>query len=215
MLEVRDYAVGELARAVEVTAPCRLLELRARVVELLLELLRLGVLALLGLPLRGERGRLLLEFGQVLLQLAEPFARCPIVLLLKCLAFDLELHDPAIELVDCFGLEVDHHTLPGRGLVDQVDRFVGQEAVRDVAMAEGRRGDDRAVGDPHAMVQLVLLLEAAQDRDGVLDRGLSHEHRLEAPGEGRVLLDVLAVLVERGGADAVQLAARERGLQHV
>ena len=62
---------------------------------------------------------------------------------------------------------------------------------------------------------LVLLLEAAQDRDGVLDGGLADEHRLEAPRERRVLLDVLAVLVERGGADAVQLAARERGLQHV
>src|ERR671932_106910 len=30
-----------------------------------------------------------------------------------------------------------------------------------------------------------------------------------------VLLDVLAVLVERGGADAVQLAARQRRLQQV
>ena len=45
--------------------------------------------------------------------------------------------------------------------------------------------------------------------------GSLDEHRLEAPRERRVLLDVLAVLVERGGADAVQLAARQRRLQHV
>ena len=45
--------------------------------------------------------------------------------------------------------------------------------------------------------------------------GLADEHRLEAPRQRRVLLDVLAVLVERGGADAVQLAARQRRLQHV
>ena len=38
---------------------------------------------------------------------------------------------------------------------------------------------------------------------------------LEAPLQRRVLLDVLAVLVERGGADAVQFAARERRLEHV
>ena len=44
---------------------------------------------------------------------------------------------------------------------------------------------------------------------------LAHEHRLEAPGQRRVLLDMLAVLVERGGADAMQLAARQRRLQHV
>ena len=65
------------------------------------------------------------------------------------------------------------------------------------------------------MVLLVLLLQAAQDGDGVLHRRLGDEDRLEAPRQGGVLLDVLAVLVERGGADAVQLAARQRGLQQV
>ena len=65
------------------------------------------------------------------------------------------------------------------------------------------------------MVDLVLLLEAAQDRDRVLDARLAHVHRLEAPLERGVLLDVLAVLVERRRADGVQLAARERGLEHV
>ena len=50
---------------------------------------------------------------------------------------------------------------------------------------------------------------------GVLDGGLAHEHRLEAAGKRGVLLDVLAVLVERGGADGVQLAARQGGLQDV
>ncbi len=64
-------------------------------------------------------------------------------------------------------------------------------------------------------MDLVALLEAAQDRDGVLDRGLAHEHRLEAPLERRVLLDVLAVLVEGRRADAAQLAARQGRLEHV
>ena len=45
--------------------------------------------------------------------------------------------------------------------------------------------------------------------------GSLDEHRLEAAGEGRVLLDMLAVLVERGRADAMQLAARQRRLQEV
>ena len=46
-------------------------------------------------------------------------------------------------------------------------------------------------------------------------RRLVDQHRLEAALERRVLLDVLAVLVERGRADAVQLAAREHRLEHV
>ena len=62
---------------------------------------------------------------------------------------------------------------------------------------------------------LVLLLQAAQDADRVGDRGLAHEHRLEAPRQRRVLLDVFPILVERGGPDAVQRAARELRLQQV
>jgi len=41
------------------------------------------------------------------------------------------------------------------------------------------------------------------------------QHLLEAPLQGGVLFDVLAVLVERGRADAMQLAPGERGLQHI
>ena len=45
--------------------------------------------------------------------------------------------------------------------------------------------------------------------------GSSTMYRLEAALERGVLFDVLAVLVERGRADAVQLAAGEHGLQEV
>ena len=113
------------------------------------------------------------------------------------------------------GLEFDLHAKPRRGLVHEVDRLVGQEAVGDVAVGQRRRGDERGVRDAHAVMQLVLFFQAAQDGDGVLHRGLGHEHRLEAPCEGRVLLHVLAVLVERGGADAMERAAGERGLEQV
>ena len=97
----------------------------------------------------------------------------------------------------------------------EVDRLVGQEAVADVAVRQRRRRDDRVVGDAHAVVRLVALLEAAQDRDGVLDARLADVHRLEAALERRVLLDVLAIFVERGRADDAQLAAREHRLEHV
>ena len=67
----------------------------------------------------------------------------------------------------------------------------------------------------HAVVDLVLLLQAAQDGDGVLDARLAHVDGLEAALKGGVLLDVLVVLVKRGGADGVQLAAGQRRLEHV
>ena len=62
---------------------------------------------------------------------------------------------------------------PARGLIDQVDGLVGQEAVGDVAVRQCGGGDDGAVGDPHAVVQFVFLLQAAQDRDRVSHGGLA------------------------------------------
>ena len=62
---------------------------------------------------------------------------------------------------------------------------------------------------------LVALLDALEDLDGVLDRRLLDQDRLEAALQRRVPLDVLAVLVERGRADGLQLAASQRRLEDV
>ena len=158
---------------------------------------------------------LLAQVGQLALdRLAARDARV-VLLLLQRLVLDLELLDAPLDLVDLGRHRVDLDAQARRRLVDQVDRLVGQEAVGDVAVREGGGGDDRGVLDAHAVVHLVALLEAAQDRDRVLHAGLAHVHRLEAALERRVLLDVLAVLVERGGADRAQLAAREHRLEQV
>ena len=68
----------------------------------------------------------------------------------------------------------------------------------------------------HALVMgLVARLEPAEDGDRVFDVRLADEDRLEAALEGGVLLDVLAILVERRRADAAQLAAGEGRLEQV
>ena len=99
------------------------------------------------------------------------------------------------------------------GLVDEVDRLVGQEAVGDVAVGQVRRGDERLVGDRDPVVRLVLVADALEDLDRVGQRRLVDLDRLEAPLERGVLLDVLAVLVGRRGADRLQLAAGEHRLE--
>ena len=85
--------------------------------------------------------------------------------------------------------------------------------VGDVAVGEVRRGDERLVGDRDAVVGLVLVADALEDLDRVGERRLVDLDRLEAALEGGVLLDVLAVLVDRGGADGLQLAAGEHRLE--
>ena len=203
------------AGALEVVLALGALELAAGGVELLDRRLARVDRLLLGLPaclhLRGR----LLELGELGLDRLAACLRGVVLLSLERLALDLELEDAAVDLVDLDGRRLDLHLQPRGGLVDQVDRLVGEEAVGDVALGERRRGDDRRVGDADAVVELVALLEPAQDRDRVVDVGLADEHRLEATLERRVLLDVLAVLVERRRADAAQLAAGEHRLQQV
>ena len=130
-------------------------------------------------------------------------------------ALDLELTDAPLDHVDLERHRVDLDAQARRRLVDEVDRLVGQLAAGDVAVGQHRGRDDRRVLDAHAVVHLVALLQAAQDRDRVLDRRLAHVHLLEAALERGVLLDVLAVLVERRRADEAQLAAGEHRLDHV
>src|SRR5205823_1381832 len=102
---------------------------------------------------------------------------------------------------------------PRGGLVDQVDRLVGQVPVLDVAVGELGRGLERVVGDRDAVMRLVAVAQAAQDLHRVVDGGLLDTHLLEAALESGVALEVLAVLVERRGADRLQLAARQRRLE--
>src|SRR5712691_7412713 len=207
--------IADLRRFLEIAAARRQLGLRTQLLEL--GLLRLDLLdrVLLRLPLCLHRVRFLAQPRQLLLDLVAPLLGRLVLLLFERRQLDLELHDLALDLVDLLRQRIDRDAQPRGGLVDQVDRLVRQEPVRDVPVRQRRRRDERVVGDADTVVDFVPLLEAAQDRDRVFDRWLAHEHRLEAPLECRILFDVLAVLVERGRADDVQLAACQRRLQHV
>ena len=215
LLELRDSSVLQLGHACQVAAALRRLQLRPRTFQRLLDVLDVLDFGLLSRPDFLEIGEIALRRGNLRLQSGKPLARGVVALLAEGLAFDLELDQPPFEPIHGLGLRVDLHAYPARGLVHEVDRLVGKLPVRDVAVGQRRSGDESGVRDVHAVVDLVALLEAAQDRDGVLDRGLVHQDLLEAPLERRVLLDVAPVLVEGGRADAVQLAPRERGLEHV
>src|SRR5205823_350599 len=96
------------------------------------------------------------------------------------------------------------------GFVDEIDRFVGQEPVGDVAVRLIDRRFDRLTGVFDVMEALVAVLDPEEDLDRLaLSRRVDLD-RLEAPFERAVLLDVLPVLRRRRRADAADLAAAER-----
>ena len=97
-------------------------------------------------------------------------------------------------------------------LVEKVYRLIGQVAVGDIALREGDGAPQHVVRDGDPVEFLVAVLDAAEDRIGLVDARLLHDDRLEAPLESRVLLDIFPVFGEGRGADDLNLAARERGL---
>ena len=216
LLEFGERAVLQFRRAAVVRRPLRLLDLGARLLDLLLEAAPPVDAVLLLRPLRPQGVAPLADLGQFALQIS-PSRSCErrSRSFLQGFALDLQLRPAPLDFVQRRRAGFDLQPQLRRRLVHQVNRLVRQEAVGDVAVGERRRRDERRVVNLHAVMHLVPLAQAAQDRDRVLDARLADLHRLEAAFECGVLLDVLAVLIERRRADGVQFAARQGGLEQV
>src|ERR1700722_3291140 len=131
------------------------------------------------------------------------------------LLFDFELHDAALDFVNLSRQRIDFHAKAGGCFVNQVDGFVGEKTVGDVALRKHGRGENGRIFDAYAVMNFVALFQATQDGDGVLDGRLADIYRLEAAFQRGIFFDVLAIFVQRGCADRAQLAACQRGLEHV
>src|SRR4051812_8826993 len=166
--------------------------------------------ALAPLPLLLE---LALLVGQLALGVAEVRGLLELLRLDRGLLGAARLLDLLLELPvhGRGGHRLDAHARSG--LVDEVDRLVGQLPVGDVPVRELRGRLERLVGDVHLVVLLVAVTQALEDLHGLLGRRLVDADLLEAPLQGGVALEVLAVLVERRRADGLELAAGERRLE--
>ena len=215
LLQTRNHGVAQLGRTAQITIARRALLFAPGLVELSLELLHVVDGVLLVEPASLLHVEFFLDLGDLLTQGLQTLLGGVVGLLHERLLLDLQLGELTRGGVNLDRHAVELHAQAACRLIDQVDGLVGQEAVGDIAIGEVGGGHERAIGDVHAVEDLVLLLEATQNRDGVLDGRLAHHNGLETTGERRVLLDVLAVLVERSRADCVQVATGERRLEDV
>ena len=213
--EFRDAAVLQLGHPRQIAGAVRFLKFRPGVFQLFLEVGR----ALHDRLLRGPDFLQIREFAlQMLdlrLQALKPAPGSFVRFLLQRFPLDLQLDQAPLQPVQVLGLGIDFHANPRSRLVHEVDRLVRQLPIGDITVRQRSGGDDGGIGDLHAVMHLVALLQAAKNRDGVLHRGLVHPHLLEAPLKRRILLHVLAVFVQGCGADAVQLPSGQGRFQHV
>ena len=83
-------------------------------------------------------------------------------------SLNLVLDDLPLDDVQFSGHGVHLGADHGTGLVHQVDGLVRQEAVGDIAVGQGRGGNDSPVRDLDAVVHLVPLLESPENGDSCL-----------------------------------------------
>ena len=103
----------------------------------------------------------------------------------------------------------------GTGFVQGIDGLVGQVTVAEITVGELHAGLDGLGRVGHQVVVFVAAFDVVQDFDGLGRRCWLDENLLETALQGSVFLDILAVLVQSGGADALQLATCQGGLEHV
>ena len=215
LLKRRQVRVLEPCGGLVLVAHLRVFNVGVHLFNVGLDLLDLVDAALLALPAGLHLVELILEVCKLLAQLDETILAELVVLLFQRHLLNFELHDLAADIVKLRGHGVYLRAYQRAGFVDKVDGLIWQETVGNVAIRQRCRGDERVIVDAHAVVDLVALLESAEDGYRVLDRRLVYHDRLETALQRSVLLNVLAVLVKRGRTDAVQLAARQHRLEEV
>ena len=214
-LQTGHGAVLQLSGAVQVVLALGLVDVDLHLLQLFAQPAQPLDAFFFGLPLGLQGAGTALQVGQFFLQLLQALFRGRVGLLLQCLALDFKLHAAPQNFVQFGGHGIDFGAQLGARFVHQIDGFVGEEAVGDVAIRENRGGHQGGILDAHPMVDFVAFAQPAQDGNGVLHRGLIHQDGLEAALEGGVFLDMPAVFVQRGGSDAMQLAARQHGFEEI
>ena len=101
------------------------------------------------------------------------------------------------------------------GFIHYIDRFIGEKASGNITVGKSDCCLERFVGKFRLVMGLVFRAQTFQDLDGFIDGWRIDLYGLETALERCVFLDVLAVLVHRGRADALQFAPAQRGLDDV
>ncbi len=102
----------------------------------------------------------------------------------------------------------------GACLVDQVNRLVRQEAIRDVTRSHLRGRCQCTVSDGDPVMCLVAIAKPTKNVNGQSDRRLGHLNWLEPTLQRRIFLNVLAVLIQGGSTNGLQLSASKHRFEN-
>ena len=132
----------------------------------------------------------------------------------QCIRFETDVLQFTLHLHPAVDVRVLEIHIRAR-LVQEVDGLVGEEAVRDIALTHGDGLLAHVIRDLHTVVVLIVMRDAAENRDAVFNGRLIHRHRLEPALQCGVFFNMLAVLGEGRGTDHLDLTAGEGGLEDI
>ena len=123
--------------------------------------------------------------------------------------------DALLQFLDFLGRVYFSDVNTRTSLIHGINSLVREEAVTDVAFGQCDTCLQCLVGVIHTVMLFIHLLDVVKDFECLLGRGRLNQHFLKAAFESAILLNALAILVKRGGSDALELAACQCRLEQV
>ena len=135
--------------------------------------------AFLRFPYLFQVGIFTQQFLNLVFDKLHAFFRCFVLFLLHCFAFNFQLNQPPVKFVHHFRFGVNFHLDTGGGFVYQINGFVRQKTVGNIAVRQFCRGHDGRISNLHTMVQFIFFLQTTQDSDGRFHCRFIYQHLLE------------------------------------
>ena len=214
-LNLRELAVLKLCRLLQIAVLLCKLNLRVYGVLLLAKLRNRVYFALLILPLGLRRTEFVVQLSHFLLKICKTLLRKIVILLLQLDLFNLHLLKLPVHLVQLRRHGIHLRLNKSAGFIHKVNGLVRKETVGNIAIGQNRSRNQRIVLNLHAVIDLIPLLQSAENGDGILNGRLTCHNRLETTLQCRILFDVFTILIQRGRPDAMKLASCQHGLEHV
>ena len=131
LLRLRNLAILQLRRALQIALARSLGRLKAHLLQPLLQRRNLANRSLLLLPARTQSSRLLLHLGKLAVHLNQPFPRVHIVLALQRIALNLQTRRPPLQIINLHRHRPNLNRQRRRRLIHQINRLIRQEPVAE------------------------------------------------------------------------------------
>ena len=214
-LQLRDNAVLQLAGAFKPPFALGNFNLYTGFVELVFEAGEVRQPLFFLAPFFFQRFGLGLQTGDFISNQLTALFGLVIGFFFDALALNFQLQNTAVKFIQLLGLGINRHSQRACRLVHQVNGFVRQKAVTDIAVRQRGGSNQRAVRNFNPVVEFKFFLDAAENRNCLLNIRLADINRLKTPRQRGIFLNIFFILIEGGSAEAVQLPPGQSRLEQV